>query len=153
VGQSHDFDFILTILYLVVISNNQKCLHNNSASHSEQWVLKRDLVLLLKTRPYRWQDPSLQFDNESQPSTRSSKTKLRSSWVFDHMPDKDRETRYFNKKTGNLEWRCRYCPKVYDLNGGSTIISNHLTGPVLKHGHELPRESVRDIKARNQIVA
>lgn len=69
------------------------------------------------------------------------------------MPDKDRETRYFNKKTSNLEWRYRYCPKVYDLYGGSTIISNHLTGPVLKHGHELSRESVRDVKARNQQLA
>ena len=37
------------------------------------------------------------------------KAKLLTSWIYDHMPDEDRETRYYNKTTSALEWRCKYC--------------------------------------------
>ena len=42
-------------------------------------------------------------DTESQSSIRSTKSKLRTSWIFDHMPSEDREYRYYNTKTGLLE--------------------------------------------------
>jgi len=81
---------------------------------------------------------------------RSSKAKPRSSWVYDHMPDEDRETRYVNKKTGNPEWRCKYCPKVYELSGRTTIITKHLTtGDTQDPGHRLKPESARQARARN----
>jgi hypothetical protein len=43
------------------------------------------------------------------------KAKLRTSWIYDHMPDEDRETRYYNKTTAALEWRCKYCAQSYTL--------------------------------------
>jgi hypothetical protein len=42
------------------------------------------------------------------------------------MPDEDPETKYYNRKTGALEWRCRYCHKKYALNGGTRILKSHL---------------------------
>jgi len=32
-----------------------------------------------------------------------SKPRLRTSWIYDHMPDEDRETQYFNTVNGRLE--------------------------------------------------
>ena len=39
----------------------------------------------------------------------TSHNKPRSSWVYNHMPDADKETRYFSKD-GLLECYCKYCP-------------------------------------------
>ena len=42
------------------------------------------------------------------------------------MPDLDAETLYYHPTTGKLEWRCKYCPKRYTLNGGTSIMKQHL---------------------------
>ena len=42
------------------------------------------------------------------------------------MPDLDTETLYYHPTTGKLEWRCKYCPKRYTLNGGTSIMKQHL---------------------------
>ena len=42
------------------------------------------------------------------------------------MPDLDAETLYYHPTTGKLEWRCKYCPKRYTLNGGTRVIKLHL---------------------------
>ena len=31
---------------------------------------------------------------------------LQTSWIFNHMPDKDMQTKYINKVTQLEEWRC-----------------------------------------------
>jgi hypothetical protein len=59
----------------------------------------------------------------SRPLSRDSK---RTSWVYNHMVDKDPETRYRNKK-GHLEWRCAYCPDgIYKIEAGTASITRHL---------------------------
>jgi len=55
----------------------------------------------------------------------TAKTKGRTSWIYSHMPDDDRNTLYKDTE-GRIEWRCRYCPQKYLLNGGTSIITNHL---------------------------
>jgi hypothetical protein len=45
---------------------------------------------------------------------------------FKHMSDLDTKTLYYYPTTGKLEWRCKYCPKRYTLNGGTFIIKQHL---------------------------
>lgn len=50
--------------------------------------------------------------------------RLRTSWVYKHMPDPDPEYRYFYK--GKEEWRCKYCSKAYSTNGGTRVIQRHL---------------------------
>jgi len=35
----------------------------------------------------------------------------RYAWSWNHMPSDDLETRYFNKTTRVIEWRCAYCKK------------------------------------------
>jgi hypothetical protein len=62
------------------------------------------------------------------------------------MPDKDRETRYQTVDKRD-EWRCRYCPQRYLVDGGTTIITAHLT---TKHG--LEAESLRDQQVKNQQI-
>jgi hypothetical protein len=42
------------------------------------------------------------------------------------MPDVDPETKYGSKINGQLEWRCKYCPKRYALNGGTRCMKSHL---------------------------
>ena len=42
------------------------------------------------------------------------------------MPDIDPESLYYHPKTTKLEWRCKYCPKRYALNGGTRLIKQHL---------------------------
>jgi hypothetical protein len=41
------------------------------------------------------------------------------------MPDPNTEYRYFST-TGKEEWRCKYCPKAYNINGGTRVIQRHL---------------------------
>jgi hypothetical protein len=33
------------------------------------------------------------------------------AWSWNYMPSEDLETRYYNKITGVMEWRCAYCKK------------------------------------------
>jgi hypothetical protein len=47
------------------------------------------------------------------------------------MPDLDTETLYYHPTTAKLEWRCKYCLKRYTLNGGTSIMKQHLK---LVHG-------------------
>jgi hypothetical protein len=42
------------------------------------------------------------------------------------MPDLDIETLYYHPKTAKLEWRYKYCPKKYAINGGTRLIKLHL---------------------------
>lgn len=54
------------------------------------------------------------------------------------MPDLDTETLYYHPATGKLEWRCKYCPKRYTLNGGTFIMKQHL-----KSAHKISERSAR----------
>jgi hypothetical protein len=63
------------------------------------------------------------------------------------MLDEDRETRYYNKTTAALEWRCKYCAQSYALSGGTDIITKHLTS---QKGHGIERNSLRDKRVKNQ---
>ena len=51
--------------------------------------------------------------------------RLRTSWVYKHMPDPNTEYRYFGTN-GKEEWRCKYCSKGYSINGGTRVIQRHL---------------------------
>ena len=73
-----------------------------------------------------------------------SKPKLRTSWVYDYIPDKDRETRY-QTVDGRDEWCCRYYPQRYLIDRGTTIITTHLTSK-----YSLLAESGRDQQVKNQ---
>jgi hypothetical protein len=42
------------------------------------------------------------------------------------MPDLDPETLYYHPTTTKLEWRCKYCPKKYAINGGTRLMKQHL---------------------------
>jgi hypothetical protein len=42
------------------------------------------------------------------------------------MPDTDPESLYYHPQTTKLQWRCKYCPKRYALNGGTRVIKLHL---------------------------
>jgi cellulase/cellobiase CelA1 len=71
-------------------------------------------------------------------STSSSNRKPGTSWIFQHMPDKDPETVYRNCITNKEEWRCKYCTKTYTLSGGTSALTAHLVAVVLKgHGIQL----------------
>ena len=53
-------------------------------------------------------------------------TRKRTCYAFSYMPDEDPEIKYYNRKTGALEWRCRYCHKKYALNRGTRILKSYL---------------------------
>ena len=74
--------------------------------------------------------------------------KPRVSWVFSHMPDEDKETRYYNQRTGKEEWRCRHCSKTYSCSGGTAAPVKHLTKPP-PEGHGLSRGAPRTSKVVN----
>jgi hypothetical protein len=65
------------------------------------------------------------------------------------MPDVNPETRYYDDN-GELEWRCKYCPKTYALSGGTAVIMDHLCDPPSEEGHGLERHAARDAQAKNQ---
>ena len=65
----------------------------------------------------------------SSTSANSTDTKIEqwcTCWAFNHMPNEDPDTKYYNTRKGSLEWRCKYCPKTYALNGGTKILKAHL---------------------------
>ncbi|KAF1730627.1 hypothetical protein CRV24_008696 [Beauveria bassiana] len=64
------------------------------------------------------------------------------------MPDEDRETRYYNQRTGKEEWRCRHCNKTYSCSGGTAAPAKHLTDPP-PEGHGLSRGAPRTSKVVN----
>jgi hypothetical protein len=61
------------------------------------------------------------------------------------MPDLDAETLYYHPTTGKLEWRCKYCPKRYTLNGGTSIMKQHL-----KSAHKISESSARQERLLNR---
>ena len=69
---------------------------------------------------------------------------LRMSWIFNHMPDSNMQTKYYNEITNVEEWRCRYCSKVYALSGGTGAPGRHL-----EDYHEISKESPRDTAVKN----
>ncbi len=72
------------------------------------------------------------------------KKNLRNSWVFNHMPDIDIQTKYHNENTNVEEWRCQYCTKVYALSGRTGAPGRHL-----EEYHNIPWKSPRDIAVKN----
>lgn len=76
--------------------------------------------------------------------SRRSNKDVRHSWVFKHMPDKDINTRYFNGEGFEI-WKCHYCPKMYRVSGGTTIVSKHLL-----ETHNIPDNSPRGIEAKRK---
>lgn len=50
------------------------------------------------------------------------------------MANEDRETRYYNQRTGKEEWRYRHCSKTYSYSGGTATLAKHLTDPPLEGG-------------------
>jgi hAT family C-terminal dimerisation region len=81
---------------------------------------------------------------EPAPPLPSRQKTLRHSWVFNHMPDADMQTKYYNPITGVEEWRCRYCSATYATSGSTSGPQGHLEGK-----HDIPRNSVRSIQAKN----
>ena len=69
-------------------------------------------------------EPSTRGPNElrRKRTNKSNQQKPRTSWVFNHMRDEDREKRYLSDN-GTLEWRCKYCTQTYELSGGTYIIT------------------------------
>ena len=61
------------------------------------------------------------------------------------MPDLDIDHKYHNQTTNKLEWRCKYCPKKYTVNGGTRCIKAHL-----KYSHEVTELSPRTEKAQKR---
>ncbi len=49
----------------------------------------------------------------------------RTAWVWNHMPDDDPQTIYFDDK-GRIQWRCMHCSRKYLESGGTRIIQRHL---------------------------
>jgi hypothetical protein len=75
----------------------------------------------------------------------NTKPRPRTCWVYKHMPDLDVDTKYHNQTTNKLEWRCKYCPKKYTVNGGTRCIKAHL-----KYSHEVTELSPRAEKAQKR---
>jgi len=85
--------------------------------------------------------PNQSFSNDSLVLELDPKLhkRLRSSWVYRHMPSEDVETRYTDSRNRDI-WRCKYCTKFYTTNGGTTIIKKHLLY-IHQVGELPPRES------------
>jgi hypothetical protein len=69
------------------------------------------------------------------------RTRKRTAWVWNHMPDLDPETLYYSKDD-RIEWRCKYCPTIYLESGGTNAIQRHLRGE-----HNITDLSLREQKA------
>lgn len=73
--------------------------------------------------------PSSSSTSNPTPSSSSArKPPKRNSWIWNHMPDEDPETRYYDSQ-GNEIWRCGYCDKSYRVSGSTTPCIDHLTDP------------------------
>ncbi len=74
--------------------------------------------------------PTSSRSSVSRIAKKNTKAKGRTSWIFKHMPDEDQETRYWPFRVPNteeyVEWRCKYCTKVYQISGGTAIAQKHL---------------------------
>ncbi len=72
------------------------------------------------------------------------KDKIRTSWVFNHIPDEDMQKKYYNEVTRVEEWRCWYCSKAYAVSGSTSGPAGHLMVQ-----HKILRDSKREVKAQN----
>jgi hypothetical protein len=78
------------------------------------------------------------------PTLIQPKEKIRTSWIFRHIPDEDMQTKYLNPDSGYEEWRCYYCEKTYLTSGSTSGPARHLT-----QYHKIPDGSARGIRAMN----
>jgi hypothetical protein len=69
-------------------------------------------------------NPTLQRAPVESATTHRKEVK-RWAWCWQHLPDKDPETRYYNE-TNDVEWRCGYCNEHYVESGGTRNASTHL---------------------------
>jgi hypothetical protein len=60
------------------------------------------------------------------------------------MPDEDKETRYYNERTGVEEWRRKNCGKAYATLGGTGICARHLIDD-----YGILRDFLREVAAKN----
>src|SRR3982074_3668226 len=60
------------------------------------------------------------------------------------MPNSNPKTKYYSK-ANRLEWRCKYCPKKYTLNGRTHCMKSHL-----KDIHDISKDSPREEKAKKR---
>ena len=60
------------------------------------------------------------------------------------MPNKDIQTKYYNKTTRLEEWWCCYYLKTYLTLGSTSGLAGHL-----KEYHKVLRDLKQDIKAKN----
>jgi hypothetical protein len=75
-------------------------------------------------------------------STTPTTRKIRTSWVYRHMPDEDMQTLYYNEITAEEEWRCRYCDTTLATSGSTSGPSTHLISK-----HNFIKGDERDAKA------
>lgn len=78
------------------------------------------------------------------PTSARPKEKIRTSWVFRHMPDDEMQMKYYNRHTGLEEWRCAYCEKSYLTSGSTSGPARHLID-----FHSIPDGSSRGVKVMN----
>ena len=94
------------------------------------WVLQSVNYIMLSpdfsSRPSSPELPAPVFSSASIPCSILPVKRPRTTWVWNHMPDPDPQTQYFNKNTGKPEWRCRYCTRRYATTGGTRAIMEHL---------------------------
>jgi hypothetical protein len=53
------------------------------------------------------------------------RSRKRTAWVWNYMPDLDPETLYYSKDE-HIEWQCKYCPTIYLESGSTSMIQRHL---------------------------
>lgn len=102
------------------------------------------LSLDFSSRPSSPELPAPVFSSASTPCSILPVKRPRTTWVWNHMPDPDPQTQYFNKNTGKQEWRCRYCTRRYATTGGTRAIMEHLKT------HNIEENSTRETRAINQ---
>ena len=64
------------------------------------------------------------------------------------MPDPNIEIKYYSKSNNQLEWRCKYCPKRYAINGGTRCIKLHL-----KSVHNTTKDSPRNERSKKRQIS
>lgn len=123
----------------------------SSALFSETWNEEFDNIIadtnlrdLYTSSPPGVSVSSSTLDDSSLPSTDLVR-RPRTCWVYKHMPDPNPETKYYSQISNKLEWRCRYCPKRYSLNGGTRCIMSHLNAT-----HDINQRSPREERAKKR---
>ena len=86
--------------------------------------------------------PNQSVSNASTSSSQKHRprTRKRTAWIWKHMPNPDPEFLYSDPQN-RIQWRCKYCPKIYLESGGTHAIVTHL------EGHDIRGSSSKDSKA------